>query len=679
LFLKIKDKRYRVLKLILHIIDQNLTGMRYLLAAIFCFSAISYSYAQEGQPAFGKIEKADIEMQDCSFDRGADAVVLIDYGNVFYRGGGSFLNTVFERRVRIKILNTAGLSYANVSISTFDQNNEEILKNVVAYTFNLEGNAIKRTKVSKSSFFKKKLNKQYSAIYIAFPNVKVGTVIEYKYTIQMQSWQQLKDWYFQGRIPTLYSEYKVNIPSAFRFTIQPIVVDSLSVKESISEEYLKVEERTYFINILHKSYSMHNLKGIHDEPFMGSARDYMQRLEFQLSQIDYGDGFLVNIRKTWSDIITLLKDDEDFGKQLEVKIPGADNAIERAKKLSTVEEKVKFIFAFVKHSMAWNNEYSIYSEFGIALAWGQKTGSTADINLLLVNLLNKAGVESWPILFSTRDNGLVNTSYPFLRQFNTVMAYVMINRRSFVLDATDRISDYRLAPEKIVNTSGLLIGGNEGQWAEITDVVHKFKITSAVKGMISPEGVMNGTALVNSYEYAKRERAEAWNIDRERFREDYFSKPNPQITLNDLSIGNLEVDSLPLEQKVLFTYPLERSGDYRYFTINLFSGLEKNPFTSEERVSDVDFGYTQDYLVFGSYTIPQGFAIESLPENLSMAMPDNSVVFNRNLKMEDNILAVRITVSFKRNFYAASSYKSFADFYKKISAKLSEPIVIKRK
>ena len=654
--------------------------MRSLLHALLFFLGIQQVCAQKELPGFGKIDKSDLEMTDCKFDPGADAVTLIDYGNVFYRGGGDFLNTVFEKRVRIKILNQRGLSYANVIVPYNDQNNEEQIKKLVGYTFNLDRSGkVKRARLGKSSIYSKRINKQYSVMVITFPEAKVGSVIEYRYTMQMQSWQQLKDWYFQGRIPTLYSEYQVNIPSAFRFTIQPHVEDSLEVREAVSEQYLKLEEKTYFVNVLHKSYIMRELPGIRDEPYMGSANDYMQRLEFQLSQLDYGDGGLVNIRKTWSDLVDLLMKDNDFGLQLSVLVPGAETAIISAMKIPDKEARIRFIYNVVRNTMTWDNREGIYSENGILQAWSRGSGSTGDINLLLVNLLRRSGLQAWPILFSTRENGLVNTRYPFLRQFNTVMAYVIAGKKHFVLDATDKISPYTLMPESIVNTSGLIIGGENGQWADIDDITHKYKITSAIQGEIDSNGVMNGTALVNNYEYAKKSRASAWMKDKEMFKEEYFSKPGLAIRIEDLTINYAEDDSLPLEQKVQFSYPLDQSGDYRYFTVNLFSGLEKNPFISDERLSDIDFGYTQEFMIFGSYSIPQGYSFEALPENISMVMPDNSIVFNRSLHAEDNLLNVRITVSFKRNFYPAMSYPAFAAFYKKLFARLNEQIVIRRK
>ena len=69
------------------------------LTLLFLTAALLQAHAQKGQPAFGKVDKADLEMKDCSFDKGADAVVLIDYGNIYYERGtaaNSVFKTVFE-------------------------------------------------------------------------------------------------------------------------------------------------------------------------------------------------------------------------------------------------------------------------------------------------------------------------------------------------------------------------------------------------------------------------------------------------------------------------------------------------------------------------------------------------------------------------------------------------------
>ena len=114
--------------------------------------------------------------------------------------------------------------------------------------------------------------------------------------------------------------------------------------------------------------------------------------------------------------------------------------------------------------MSWNgNEEYIYTDNGITNTWETKTGNVADINLLLINILNDAGVKATPILFSTREHGLVTPHYPFINQFNMVMAFVAIKDKTFVLDATNKMINYKLVPEKIVNTNGFIVEGENGK------------------------------------------------------------------------------------------------------------------------------------------------------------------------------------------------------------------------
>ena len=139
-----------------------------LVVSIFCFFSVS---AQKNIPSFGKIDKADLEMKDCDFDPGAVAVKLLDIGNMFYdRGtaGITLFKTVYEKRVRIKILKDKGLSYANVEVPFYSHNNDETISKIDACTFNLdESGKIKVTDVSKSSIYIKKINKQASRLIIA--------------------------------------------------------------------------------------------------------------------------------------------------------------------------------------------------------------------------------------------------------------------------------------------------------------------------------------------------------------------------------------------------------------------------------------------------------------------------------------------------------------------------------
>ncbi|MBK7306446.1 MAG: DUF3857 domain-containing protein [Chitinophagaceae bacterium] len=653
---------------------------------LFLFFLLSVSIhiaAQKSQPGFGKVDKADLEMKDCEFDKGADAIVLIDYGNMYYdRGtvGFSTFKTVYERRTRIKILKEKGISQADIEINYYTHNNEEKVFKFNANTYNLDAAGKIITTEVKKVPSTQKIDGNYSKMIIAFPEVRVGSIIEYSYTIERESYG-LRTWYFQGSIPVRYSEYQLRVPQIFRFSVQPSIVDPIEDKQEVVDESISMDEGFMETKSLKSNYIMRNLPGVKNEPFMGSPKDYMQRLEFQMTQIYYNESRIVDLSVKWQDVIKnrLIKD-EDFGLQLEKTVTAAKPFIEEARQIADVETRMKFIYNRIRKSMSWNgDEDYVYTDNGIIKTWETKTGNVADINLLLVNLLNEAGVKTAPILFSTRDHGLVTPTYPSINQFNTVMAYVVLKDKAYVLDATDKVANVKLVPEKVVNTNGFIPEGENGRWKDVLSGKSKYKVMAAIQGEIDEAGIMKGNGLVNCYDYARAQRVKEWTQDNMKFKNDYFVTYYPGLKIEDIVVNNVDADSLPLEQKVKFSTVLNSSGEYRYFNINLFSDLEKNPFIAGTRVSDVDFGVHQEYTIFGNYTIPVGFTFDGIPENISMSTPDNGIIFSRTMQVESNLLNVRMTLEFKRTFYTADTYPEFKEFYKKLFDKLNEQVVIKKK
>ena len=641
-------------------------------------------YAQKNIPAFGKVDKEDLLMTDCSFDKGSDAFMLFDWGSTYYDKGSinTLFNTIFERRTRIKILKEKGIALANVEIPFYNFNNEEKVLKINAVTINMdESGKVYTTEVRKNLIYTKRINAYYSKVIFAFPAVKVGSVIEYTYTIERETMSNIPTWYFQGRIPVRYSEYQLKIPQIFRFSVLPAVIDSIEDKQEVISELITSSSGTVVKTPSVKcNYIMRNLPGIKDEPFMGSAKDYMQRLEFQLSQIVYDNNQVQDIGLKWKDVIEKqLAEDEGFGLQLTKNISTSAPLISEAIKIIDNETRMKFIYEAVRKNFIWNEEYDIYTGNGIEKTWDLKTGNTADINLLLTKLLNDAGIKADPILFSTKNNGLVSPLYPSVRQFNTVMAYIKIGEKVFVLDATDKFINYKLVPEKVVNSRGFLPEGENGKWLELLAGKYKYKVVTAVQGEIDESGIMKGNALVNCYDYARAQRVAEFAKDAVKFKEDHFVKYYKSLQVQDLTVNNIDSDSLPLEQKIKFASVLNRSGDYRYFSVNLFSDLDTNPFITQNRVLDIDFAVQQDYTIFGNFTIPADYVFDELPAAVALTTSDKSIIFNRFVSADGNLLNIKMTLEFKSPFYEASSYAEVKEFYKKMFEKLHEQVVIKKK
>jgi hypothetical protein len=640
-------------------------------------------HAQRGLPAFGKIDKVDILRTECEYNIGAEAEILIDYSNSYYDKGATGAQTfkiVTERRRRIKIFNEKGLQHANVKIGFYSYNNEERVLGVTAHTFNIniQGN-IQTVTAGKKNIYLKKLNKYYSEITIAFAAVTQGSVIEYAYTIEKRNMSQLGGWNFQHELPVRYSHCRLTVPQMFRFSVQPYVIDSIERNQEVVSERIGTEKGFFDTKSLRSNYIMRKLRGIAPEPFMSTPNDYMQRLDFQLSQIDRSNGELEDVRKTWQDVVNSLREDEQFGKQLENEITASTALLYEVQGITDTLQKINFLYTHVRNNFSCTNTSEIYTSQSLNKTWQQKMGNKADINLLLVKLLKQAALSAQPILLSSRENGLVNTSFPNLQQFNTVAAYVTVANQEFILDATEKFTSYKIIPQALVNSQGFVIDESDGKWISTSSVKNKFKIITAIHGDIENDGRITGDALVNCFDYARVQRCQQWQESSANFKQQYFFDNAMKYSIEDFEWSNLFADSLPLEQRLKFKGQLSGDGNYRYFMPNIFTSLQKNDFTANERISDIDFGCLQDYVVFGNYNIPNNYAFVDTLKNITIITPDTSIIFTRSVQQNGNVLNIRIGIEFKQTLYSTDVYTDFKAFYKKMFATLNEPIVLQKR
>ena len=581
--------------------------------------------------------------------------------------------------MRIKILKEKGLDEANIKIRFYSQKNFESINGISGLTYNLDnaGNVVK-TKLEKSSIYVKQLTNQLSEVSFTMPDVKVGSVFEYKFTDAQQSIENIDDWYFQDEIPTRISKYSILLPSIFRFTTQ------LLAYQSVEQSIESVNDNIYYHGSVisnhssEKTYILRNVAALADEPYMGAEKDYLQRVVSQLSEIDYPSGEVENIKSSWPKLTTELLEDEDFGLQLRKNLPHTASLDEHLKDVNDDFHKMILIHNFVRKNMNWNGGEAIYSSQGIKSAWDKKSGSNAELNFILIDLLRDAGLKAYPLLVSTKDNGTVNTVYPFLGQFNNTMTCVLIGEQKYILNAADKYNPAYLIPYDVLGNAGFVVDKLYGGWITLNNPKDKWRNMVTLSATIDSNNIMEGNATVYSYGYAKNPLAKSWIENKSSFT-DHFTEAVSGMKVENMQVKNEEADSLPLEQKFGFTVPLSSSGDYKYFSLNLFQGLEKNPFIADERKTDIDFNYPKSYVIIGKINIPDGYEFEGLPKNMKMITPDTTIVMQRLLQVEPNSIGFRINIDFTRSLYAAADYGFFQEFYKQLFNKLNEQIVIKKK
>ena len=643
-----------------------------ILLAICSF--ILTANAQQPVSAFGTVSKAELESRKSLLDEKAEAEVVFDVADIeltFYDG---LLEVLVKKHERIKIFNDKGLDEANIKLRYLTRNNMELISKLEAQTYNLDNNGnIVVTKLDKKSVYDKKINNRISNQLFTMPDVKAGSIIEYKYVVKRRV-PFLSDWYFQKNIPVRYSSLRFNYPEEFMFN--PVFHTSLPYSYDTKKIGLRSEQ----------TLTMKDVPAFREEPYVSCEEDYLEKVSFNLNGY-YSATVRINLIATWPKMIKALMEDEDFGYQLKKNIPRTKELDDQLKLISNPVDKMVAVHRFVKKNMIWDGYTSIWATDGVKYAWDKKKGNSGEINLILVNLLKDAGLQAYPVLLSTRDNGRVNTTNADLDQFNTVMAYVKIDGKEYFLDGTDQQTPSHLIPKQIMYSEGLVISKVDFEksvteqdwgWVNIWNEKQKYTHRVNLSGDVKADGQITGEAYINSIDYARIADISDYTASKENFVADHYTKPYSGIKLIDFKTGNLEKDSMPLEQSVKFSMPLNASGEYQYFTLNLFSGLDNNTFLSDSRSTDILFAYNQSYSISGSFGIPEGYEFEELPKNMKMIMPDTSIILSRLLQVNNNRLQFRINLDINKPLYTVEEYPMLQEFYKKMFMTLNEQIVIKK-
>ncbi|MBX9784586.1 MAG: DUF3857 domain-containing protein [Chitinophagaceae bacterium] len=638
--------------------------MRNLLLFLLLFICNSIT-AQKGA-SFGKIDKAEFEIKECEYDKTAAAEVLYDYGEINYFANAiSFTNEMIVWR-RIKIYSEKGLEEANIKIPFPTRGNRVTVSKISAYTYNMADNGeIERTELEKNAVYRQKVSDNYDEMVFSMPKVKAGSVFEFRYTISRRDVVQIDPWRFQDDIPVRYSKYDIGIPSVIGFSYRFIKRQA-------------IDDRTEdgIVGVRRKVFVMANIPGLKKEPYMSSVKDYYQRVEFQITGYN-GQPFE---SATWKGFSNFLLADEDFGLQLKKNVLKHLPLSSEIKSAAGPVDKVKKIYKYVQANTNWNGDNSFWCYAGVKDAAEKKPANSADINILLINLLRDAGIKAYPLVVSTREHGKINTGFPFQNQFDNVYAYVELDETGpLVLDATSKHTPFFISPWDVQFTNGFIADAQLPQIISVGDVTHKYKITTVVQTEIGSNGIAKGVIKNYAGEYAKIERLAALKKGMEDYKKEYFTEEHKDFTFESLEVTNEADDSVGLESSVRFKTELAKTGDYFLYSLNLATGLNSNPFLSEERNTAIEFGYLQAYTLTGNITIDESLVPEELPKNIKMIMPDSSIILQRILQYNGTTIAYRITLQINKPTYFSDEYPDFKEFYAAMLEQLNEQIVLKKK
>lgn len=659
----------------------------FFLTFILFTNAILYSQNFE----LGKVSIAELKQTEHPLSPSAPAAILCKKAKTTFKYTlNNGFSVIHEYEYRIKIYKKEGLSWADFKLPYYigyENLNKDMVKFSEAVTYNLEDGKIIKTKLNNEGSFKEDVNEYWAQATITMPNVKVGSVIEFKYTLKSERIVEFPVFDFQETIPVNFAQYRTEIPGFFNYKVVrkgTAKVDFDSTIGNGSQSYEGEHNQSHHVSYKQQNnvFTAENVPALEQEIYVDNIDNYKSSLQNELQSSQFNQEPLKDYSLTWDGVAKTIFKEKDFGDQIKQQDYFA-NELKNLFKLNfkeetTTTEKINFILSLLKGRMKWNEKYGYFTNIGVKKAYDEGTGNVAEINFMLIAMLRYAGIKSYPVLVSTRDHGIA--VYPNRTIFNYIIVAVDVDGKNVLLDATNKYSTFDILPLNVINWKGRLIRTDDT--SEEIDLVPKTLSKEIVDMMVSidPSAKIEGKVRIQKTDYKAFEFRESFAGSN---RENYLEKL--EANNNGIQIKEYKIDNeLELSKPIVETFTfesnnnLERIGDKIYLNPLLFFTEYKNPFVLEKRNFPIYFAYPKQEKYNVNIEIPEGYTLESMPEPITMNMVDDVAKFSYKIIAVANKVQLSFTSEINLASVPADYYETLKVFYQKMIDKQNEKIILKK-
>jgi hypothetical protein len=646
---------------------------------------------------FGVVSKEELLMKNYDKDTSALAVILFDVGDAQVSGR----TTKARRHVRVKILDEQALSLGNNNISFYSWNTyfgkSAIIRSLKASTYNLVDGQVQESKLESNWTFKDVVTDELAAVKFALPNVRVGSVFELEYEIEFKSLLFIPPWQFQYHIPVKWSEYTAHVVEALNFSLNfqgylaPVVNETrneycvgLSRKEAIeigipvgSEANFSQEMKSCKV----KHWVMKDVPAFKSEPFVASEANYISAVKFNTISLDLPG---------WPPF-TLISNWDDVRRKYFDKYVNSNNKIEGAnflsnitatvvKNLKTNDEKIKAIYQYVQSNFEWKGTYSSRPLKDLKKTFEEKSGSSGDLNFLLMAMLKHAEIQADPVLIRTRSMGFMTRELASVEQFNQVVVRVDYKGKKHLLDTTDPFLPMEYLTSNCMNGVGLMMTPTDWNWINLDNYLSKSLNSINVDVVLNEDKSLTGkvTGTKSGFE-SKIAREKLWKEGQDKYTNFVFK--DKQADIKEAFIENEKAVNEPLKEtyQVVIKDYAQKMDDVIYIDPVIFLKQRSNPLVANERKLPIDFDYPVESALMVRLKIPKEYQIEELPKPKMAVLPDGGGKFIYNVSPSDGLVTIYSQITLNKVSYASEDYAVLREFYNQIVAKHSEQIVLKKK
>ncbi|HIB49185.1 MAG TPA: DUF3857 domain-containing protein [Flavobacteriaceae bacterium] len=646
---------------------------------------------------YGKVSKEELAEKSNPSYPDADATVLYrDYKVAFtFKQGEGFIQkaTVHER---IKIYNKDGAEWARKNVITYNDGGNRETFDLKGVTYNLVNGDVEKQKLKNSAVFEERISKYRVNNKFTMPDIRPGSVIEYEYVIE-SGFSTIDDIELQYTIPINKEIVELKIPEFFVYNIQsnPKASVAFNFETDSREKEVNFRARSGLGSANYGSYNSNNsatragtrtykeieysldesnIPPLKTEPFVDNLRNYQARSIWELAMINDPNGIPENFATSWEAVSKSVFESEAFVNEIKRTNYYEADLATALKDATSPEQKMAIIHNFVKNKVKWNNYVGYFPEKGVKKAYSEGTGNTADINLMLISMLQHAGLTAYPVLVSTKKNGI--PVYPTREGFNYVIAAVNHNGSFYILDATDPFSNINMLPERAMNWQGRLIRPDgSSDWVGLYPSYMSKKLTY-VQAEIDNDNLTAKVRERKGGHYAKDYRT-AYAGSATEVKTKAIDTNSEAVEISEFEAKDVKSlkDNLSLSYTATSNSLVEEIAGDLYVSPMLYFAQTENPFKDSSRTYPIFFEYPKSEKYNITIKIPEGYKVKSLPDAIQANLAGNTGSYTYLVKEAPGVVQLAVSLDINTPIILPQDYEYVKGMFTQITEKEKEKIV----
>jgi len=640
-----------------------------LLVLLFAFCYAVPAQAEGFQP----VNPDELKMTAEPLAPGAPAIILYRQVDRDDTGHTAHENDYF----RIKIMKEEGRKYGNVEIPFLKANGNNIV-NIHARTIrpdgsvaNFEGKAFDKTIVKAKGL-------KYMAKTFTLPEVQVGSVIEYYYTLDLAEYFVFDShWILSDELFTKNA----------RFSMKPYISQYGNLHVRWTWQLLPAGTGTptegpdHIIRL-----QVQNVPAFQTEDFMPPENELKSRVDFTYTEdFDAKDatqfwknrgkklnGFVegfVGKRKAMEQAVAAIIAPSD---PPEIKLQKIYARVQQLRNTSFEVEKTEQERKREKEKEASNVED----------VWKRGYGSGEDLTWLFLGLVRAAGFDASGVVVSDRRNYFFNPVTMDANKLDTNVVLIKLNGKDLFCDPGSAFAPFGLLEWSETAVPGLRLDKEGGTWirtvlpeSSSSRVIRKADFTLAETGDVEGKLTITYTGIEGMQR--RREELHEDEAERKKFLEDEAKGYIPaasELELTNKPDWNSSTSSLVAEFKVKIPGWASGAGRRALFPVGIFSADEKRVFEHSERVHPIYFEFPSQKEDDVTISLPLGWEIGSLPA--AQNQDAKAAVYTLKAENDNGTLHLSRTLNLDLMLLDQKYYASLRNFFQVVRMGDEEQIVL---